>query len=119
MFKGVHPVLPCKDVAKTIEFYVKKLGFSLSFQDANEPKYAGVKRDNVELHLQWHESEEWERIERPMLRFLVDDVDALHDEYKGKGVFHDRTVLCDTTWGTREFAFFDPNNNGLTFYTGL
>ncbi len=59
MFREVHPVLPCRDVASAIEFYVDKLGFTLSFQDASDPKYAGVKRDSVELHLQWRDPKEW------------------------------------------------------------
>jgi uncharacterized glyoxalase superfamily protein PhnB len=50
-----------------------------------------------------------------MLRFLVDDIDELFQEYKEKGVFHERTQLRDTAWGTREFAFWDLNQNGLTF----
>jgi catechol 2,3-dioxygenase-like lactoylglutathione lyase family enzyme len=119
MFREVHPVLPCRDVASAIEFYVGKLGFTLRFQDASDPRYAGVRRDDVELHLQWHDSKEWAQVERPMLRFLVADVDTLHDELRSKGVFHQHTALRDTPWGTREFAFFDLNQNGLTFYRNL
>ena len=36
-----------------------------------------------------------------------------------RDVFHERTVLRETSWGTREFAFFDPDQNGLTFYCDL
>ena len=81
--------------------------------------YAGVGRDGIELHLQWHDPEEWKAVERPSLRILVDDVDALFEEYRTKGVFHDATALRDTPWGTREFAFYDPYQNGLTFYRDL
>lgn len=117
MFKAVNPVLPCKDVSESINFYVERLGFELGFQDsAKYPRYAGVRRDQVELHLQWHAAQEWERVERPMLRFIVADVDALHHEYADKGVFHQNTAVRDTAWGTREFAFYDLNQNGLTFY---
>lgn len=115
MFREVHPVLPCRDVASAIDFYVDKLGFALTFQDTSDPRYAGVRRDDVELHLQWHDPKEWAQVERPMLRFLVADVDALHDELRSKGVFHQNTALRDTPWGTREFAFYDLNQNGLTF----
>lgn len=117
MYKQVNPVLPCKNVTQAVNFYVEKLGFTLSFQDSAEsPHYAGVRRDDVELHLQWHDESEWERIERPMLRFVIDDVDLLFAEYAGKEVFHGNTAVRETTWGTREFAFFDSNQNGLTFY---
>lgn len=112
----VQPVLPARDVARLAKYYVEKLGFRLIFQDGTEPRYAGLRRDNVELHLQWHDPNEWNGLDRPMLRFLVSDVDALFREYKSQGVFHDRTALRSTPWGTREFAFYDPDQNGLTFY---
>lgn len=100
-----------------IRFYVGQLGFTLRFQDnAGDVRYAGVSRDNVVLHLQWHDPVEWTRVERPMLRFHVDGIDALFDEYKDKGVFHKNTALRETPWGTREFAFYDADGNGLTFY---
>ena len=120
MFQTVNPVLPCKDVSRAIDFYVKKLGFALGFQDAAEnPRYAGVHRDGVELHLQWHDATEWERVERPMLRFVVSNVDILYHEYEDKGVYHQNTAVRDTSWGTREFAFYDLNQNGLAFYQDL
>ena len=53
------------------------------------------------------------------LRIVVDDPDALYDEYKDKGVFYERTRLADTPWGTREFALYDLDRNALTFYRNL
>ncbi len=40
----------------------------------------------------------------------------LFQEYRDKEVFQEHTALQDTPWGTREFAFSDPDGNGLTFY---
>ncbi len=119
-FEQVQPVLPVQDVGAAIGFYVDRLGFSLAFRDSEDhPRYACVRRDGVELHLQWHDPSEWDRVERPMLRFVVPDIEALFDEYRGRDVFHDRTALRDTPWGTREFGFYDPDMNGLTFYRDL
>ena len=119
-FEQVQPVLPTRDVAAAIGFYVGRLGFELAFADSTEaPDYAGLRRGPVEIHLQSHDPAEWERVERPMLRFVVPDVEALFDEYAGQGVFHERTALRDTAWGTREFAFYDLDMNGLTFYRDL
>ena len=117
-FQAVRPVLPSRDVSALIEYYVTRLGFSLDFQDhATEPRYAVLKRDDVILHFQWHDPAEWQAgVDRPMVRFLVSDVQALFDEYKDKNVFHSRTALRKTDWGTEEFAFYDPDQNGLTFY---
>ena len=116
----IHPVLPVKDVVKALHFYVEKLGFKIAFADDDvKPFYASVKRDNIEIHLQWHDAKEWESVERPMLRFVTQNITSLYDEYKTKDVFHKNTSLKETDWGTREFAFYDLYKNGLTFYQGL
>ncbi|NER15482.1 glyoxalase/bleomycin resistance/extradiol dioxygenase family protein [Leptobacterium flavescens] len=120
-FQEIHPVLPVQDVVTALRFYVEKLGFNVAFaDDEKEPTYAAVKRDNIEIHLQWHDAKEWEvAVDRPMLRFVVQNIEGLFDEYKDKDVFHERTALKETPWGTREFAFYDPYKNGLTFYHDL
>ena len=115
----VHPVLPSKNVANTVNFYVQRLGFSPAFQDSDPPSYAGLRRDQIELHAQWHDASEWERVERPMLRFVVSNVRALFEEFRSQDVFHAQTALRSTPWGTREFAFYDLDRNGLTFYEDL
>jgi catechol 2,3-dioxygenase-like lactoylglutathione lyase family enzyme len=115
-FLQVQPVLGVQDVAASVDWYTGRLGFTLAFHAPEHPAYAVLTRDDVELHLQWHDPTEWGNGDRPMLRFLVADVDAVHAEFAPKGVFHDRTALRDTPWGTRELAFYDPDRNGLTFY---
>jgi len=119
-FEAVQPVLASQDVTKSVEFYVERLGFRLLGQDsATDPRYAVIRRDGVELHLQWHDPAEWSAGDRPMLRFVVPEVEALFEEYRQAGVFHAGTALRETPWGTREFAFYDPYRNGLTFYRDL
>ncbi|WP_179020439.1 bleomycin resistance protein [Winogradskyella forsetii] len=115
--KEIYPVLPVKDVTEAVEFYVKKLGFKLAFTDTTDAYgYAGVSRDGVEIHLQWHDSVEWVKgVDRPMLRIYVENIEALYLEYKTQNVFHDNTSLKETPWGTMEFAFYDLYGNGLTF----
>ena len=118
-FQEVHPVLPVRGVAKAVAFYTERLGFRLEFQDSPDtPRYAGVERDGVRLHLQWHDPVDYPGVENQNLglRFLIEDVDDLFAEYRDKGVFHAGTDLRDTPWGTREFAFYDPDGNGLFFY---
>ncbi|WP_179008465.1 bleomycin resistance protein [Winogradskyella forsetii] len=115
--KEIYPVLPVKDVTEAVEFYVKKLGFKLAFTDTTDAHgYAGVSRDGVEIHLQWHDSVEWVKgVDRPMLRIYVENIEALYLEYKTQDVFHDNTSLKETPWGAMEFAFYDLYGNGLTF----
>ena len=118
--KAVNPVLPSRNVNVSIKFYVERLGFKLLGQDSpSDPHYAVIRRDNVELHLQWHDPAEWSAVERPMLRFEVPEVEILFNEFKNVGVFHSKTALRETPWNTCEFAFFDPDQNGLTFYRDL
>src|SRR5579872_6807497 len=117
-FKMAIPVLPARDVSEAVRFYVDRLGFELRFQDSDDsPQYAGVRRGNVVLHLQFQFEKDFEAgtAGQAMLRLVVDDPDALFEEYRDKGVFHEWTKLVDTPWKTREFGFFDLNRNGLTF----
>jgi catechol 2,3-dioxygenase-like lactoylglutathione lyase family enzyme len=114
MFKQVQPILGTRDFAKGVAFYTERLGFALLFSHDNN--YAGFSRDNVELHMQFQYEHE---MQTTRLRLVVDDPDALFEEYRHVGVFHERTQLTNTPWGTREFAFYDLDGNGLTFYRDL
>jgi len=119
--KAIHPVLPVKNVKEALSFYVDKLGFEQLFVDDEvQPHYAGIRRDNIEIHLQWHDEAEWElTIDRPMLRIVTERIEALYREYSKTEVFHEQTALRETLWGTKEFGFYDLYKNGLTFYTNL
>jgi catechol 2,3-dioxygenase-like lactoylglutathione lyase family enzyme len=118
--KSVNPVLPARDVSATVSFFLNKLGFARIFQDApTEPKYAGVRRQGVELHIQWHDPAEWAAVERPSLRFNVEDLEGLLAEFRNRDAMGPEVAIRSTPWGTKEFAFFDPNQNGLTFYSDL
>jgi catechol 2,3-dioxygenase-like lactoylglutathione lyase family enzyme len=115
--EAVHPVLMVRSVTRSIEFYAR-LGFVLAFKDRPvDPMYAGVRRDAVELHLQWHEAKQWDHPnDRPTYRFVVQDVDGLAVEFRASGAQLDWTEVRDTAWGTREFHVRDPDANGLQFY---
>lgn len=114
MFRETHPILGTRDIERALKFYIERLGFQLAFRDSlTDTNYAGLRRDAVELHMQFQYEHEMSTMR---LRFLVEDPDALFAEYQDKDVFHQGTRLADTPWGTREFAFYDPDGNGLTFY---
>jgi catechol 2,3-dioxygenase-like lactoylglutathione lyase family enzyme len=113
----VHPVLAVRDVPAALHFY-ELLGFTLAFRDStSNAQYAGIRRDHVELHLQWHDANEWNHpVDRPTYRIVVDDVDALHSELTALAQPFDITPVSDMPWGTREFPMRDPEGNGLQFY---
>ncbi|MFN0152371.1 MAG: bleomycin resistance protein [bacterium] len=114
---SVQPVLMSRDVAASIQFY-EQLGFVRVFGGPPEmPRYAGIRRDGAELHLQWHAAAEMDVDgDRPTFRFVVADVDGLHREFLDAGVTKDIKPVADTPWGTREFHVRDPDGNGLQFY---
>jgi catechol 2,3-dioxygenase-like lactoylglutathione lyase family enzyme len=125
--QGVHPVLAASDVTVAVQFY-RGLGFTLLFQDTpEEPRYACVKRDDVELHIQWAGPEQWAHpVDRPAYRYIVSDVDAIYREFvECGGIAADRgqgspwAAPADTPWGTREFHIHDPCMNSLQFYRPL
>jgi hypothetical protein len=100
-----------------MDFYIQKLGFTLAFGDNADPlNYVGVRRDAVVLHIQFQFEHEMGAIR---LRFLVEDPDALFNEYRQRGVECSPNGIRDTSRGTREFALYDLDRNALTFYRGL
>jgi catechol 2,3-dioxygenase-like lactoylglutathione lyase family enzyme len=115
MFKETYPILGTRDVRRAIDFYTRQLGFKLAFGDegtptAETPNYVGFRRDAVVLHMQFQYEHEMGTIR---LRFLVEDPDALFREYRQRSV--ECHEVSDTSWGTREFALYDPDRNALTF----
>lgn len=121
---AVHPVLMAREVQRSIRFDLE-LGFATSFiDDQRNPRYAGLKRDAVEIHIQWNEIPESSNLQdRPAYRFLVQDVDALHHEFTLRSPRALATAEAtpwhspaNTPWGTREFHIHDPSDNSLQFY---
>jgi catechol 2,3-dioxygenase-like lactoylglutathione lyase family enzyme len=118
---AIHPVLMSRTLSESIRFF-DSLGFDLAFvDDPAEPRYAALRRDAVELHLQWADAGQWrEGVDRPAYRILVEDVDALFRELVARGVPPAEGSPWghpgDTPWGTREFHLADPDGNQLHFY---
>ncbi|WGK64241.1 glyoxalase superfamily protein [Croceiramulus getboli] len=116
--REIQPVLHVRDVKRALAYYAL-IGFDSVFTDDEaNPHYAGVARDGIEIHLQWHHASEWEvDIDRPQIRILTEGVDALYEELQSKVKISSGGQLRDTAWGTREFGIYDPDQNALIFYT--
>ena len=119
---AVHPVLAANDVMASVQFF-SRLGFTLVFQDSTSAaKYAVVRRDGVELHIQWAAADQWaHHLDRPVYRFIVSDVDALYAEFAGAGGVDGQpghispwARPAETPWGTREFHIRDPGRTGFS-----
>jgi uncharacterized glyoxalase superfamily protein PhnB len=76
-----------------------------------DPRYLGVARDGVWLHLQSYKPE---RAGMTDAFFWVADVDRLHDELAARGAAVELPPT-DQTWGTRETGIRDPDGNVLVF----
>ena len=121
---AVNPVLPARDVNESVRFF-RRLGFSLLFLDSEDrPRYAALERDGVEIHLQWADDSQWAYpTDRPAIRFVSSDVDALFEEFCGAGAIDPEepgqspwAAPGNTPWQTREFHVRDPAGNRLQFY---
>jgi uncharacterized glyoxalase superfamily protein PhnB len=113
------PILDVHDVGNALTYYVDQLGFQVDFRYEKDPNgYAGVKRDDVRLHMHWQSPEHFESGTAGGHRFRipVDNPDALFAEYRARGVLADGVSVHETEWGTREFGFEDPDGNGLVFF---
>src|SRR5260370_37940979 len=88
-FKELIPILDVRNVDTALHFYVERLGFDIGFRDEeHSDNYAGVRRDDVCLHMQWQHEEEFKKgtAGRVRGRDYVDVPHAVFGECKGKGV---------------------------------
>lgn len=109
------PILPSSDVRAGIDFYVQKLGFSEAFSHGEPASYAGVSRDGAMVHL--CQMDDAKAIAaQTMLRFSVQNLDALYDELKDSGAMHPNGSLQTKPWGTREFTLLDLDGVCVTFF---
>jgi catechol 2,3-dioxygenase-like lactoylglutathione lyase family enzyme len=108
-FTAINPVLPVRDLSASVRFYTERLGFDFTFGDRagsplkdglGAPGYGGVRRGNVELHLQWQDESEFTKgtVGLTMLRILVGDPDGLFEEYRTTSAVDGRTQIRETSW---------------------
>jgi uncharacterized glyoxalase superfamily protein PhnB len=115
MITSAIPVIAVSDSARAEDYYCGVLGFQKMFAyppDAKaEPRYVGVARDGVWLHLQSYKPE---RAGMTDAFLWVSDVDGLHAEVAARGAVV-QLPPTDQTWGTREVGIRDPDGNVLVF----
>jgi catechol 2,3-dioxygenase-like lactoylglutathione lyase family enzyme len=104
-FRAASPILPVSDLARSLDYYVRVLGFAVDWQDATG--MASVTRDGCALMLcqgdQGHAGT-WVWVG-------VADVDALHESLKARGAVV-RHPPSDYPWA-REMQVADPDGNVL------
>ena len=110
-WKAMIPVLPSQDIARDVEWHRKFTGFEPEFGDA---MYAGLKRNGLGLHLQWHaDTEEDPLLGGAVIKIFVDDIEPIFKEFMGRGTVTANKLRRNTPWGTHEFGFYDLNGNAI------
>ncbi len=116
----VNPVIPAIDMPSTIRFW-ERMGFLAIYDSTRygeEPiNYVVMRRDNLCVHLQHFDDIEDQFT--PHIKFQVQQVGKLLGDFKQKNLVEANLELRKTPWGTLEFAFFDPNRIGLTFFESV
>lgn len=106
----IVPVLSSADIARDVAWYKEKTGFAVSF--THEKMYAGLYRDGLEIHLQWHAGTEEDPLSGgAVIRMEVKNIRPLFEEFKQRGTVQEKDLRENTPWGTNEFAVFDLNSN--------
>ena len=118
------PIHHCADLERALAFYTNTLGASLEWRDHDPPgpSFAAVRwRDHV-IYLSSHAGD---GVAGAATYVLVDDVDAVFAELRGRGYVPraDRGPVyarpTDQTWGMRELYVLDPDGNCLRFAAAL
>jgi catechol 2,3-dioxygenase-like lactoylglutathione lyase family enzyme len=120
--ESVSPFFIARDVERSLDFYRDKLGFTVVFQEFEQPDrtpfFAIVSRDNVMLFLKGSgeavpnaQRYSWARWDA---YFLVPDPDMLAAEFEDRGVSFSE-ALKDTHDGLRGFELIDPDGHVLFF----
>ncbi|MBX9757574.1 MAG: VOC family protein [Beijerinckiaceae bacterium] len=115
MFKSAAAVLVVTDMAASLAHYRDAIGFEVAFEYGEPPFYAGLRRDDVIVHLM--QANQTSRTPgQSAIYAFVDDVDALHAQMKGLGA-HITQEPQDYPYGMRDFMVRDLDGNQLAFGT--
>ena len=108
---SIVPVLPTSDMARDIQWYQQKVGFTPAFGDK---MYAGMVRGDLEIHFQWHAGTEEDPVNGgSVIKIFVEDVQPFFDELVDRGTVPPEKLQKNTPWGTHEFGFYDLNKNAI------
>lgn len=107
----IIPVLPSADIQRDLVWYQEKAGFQFAFGDE---MYAGLKRDQQEIHLQWHaDTADDPLLGGSVIRIFVEDIHPVFKEFVERGTVQAEKLRLNTPWGTHEFGFYDLNQNAI------
>ena len=117
MLTSIAPQFLVDDLARSVEYYCRCLGFELDF--TYEGFYASVSRDGCAIHLKAAPKTVADRAHRKQHEHLdayiaLSNVVALHDELRSRGALVTKP-LEERAWSARDFYVEDPDGYILCF----
>lgn len=103
-------VLPVSDVSTSIDFYVEKLGFDLTFKWRDPPTYAVVKSGEIGIHLSLSSDNHKVSREHVHIAIFANDVNAVYQQCLDKGI-NIHAEIGDRDYGMRDFDITDPDGH--------
>jgi len=112
-FKKMSPQLRVAHIEHSIEFYTKKLGFSLDFR--YEDFYAGIIKDGHSIHLKCstRPGNDGKNKEDLDITFSVDSIERFYEEILSQSI-EIVQPLRNMPYG-KEFYIADPDGNRIAF----
>ncbi len=107
-FECAIPILNVKNFAASMDYYTNKLGFRKKWDWGEPPTFGCVERGKVEIFL----CEGGQGQPGTWMSIFVEDVDALHEEYKKSGA-KIRQAPTNYPWGVREMNVEDLDGHRL------
>lgn len=122
--KRFDPALPqvyVTDFEASCRFYVEELGFEIGYTYGEPAFYGLVQRGDTRLNLRHVDVSPFVEGVRDREALLtaaitVDDVSALFEEYRARGVSFQQE-LKRQPWGAQDFVVRDPDGNLIEFAT--
>jgi catechol 2,3-dioxygenase-like lactoylglutathione lyase family enzyme len=105
-----HPILSVSDVPAAIDFYTKKLGFTLAFADGDPPTFAGINLGETQIFLRQGAPSS----NGVAVYFVVGDANELAEFHRAGGV-NITEPIADRPYGLRDYNVQDLDGHILTF----
>jgi hypothetical protein len=114
------PLLPCRSVNETLEFY-KAIGSTITYQQKAPNNYIGLKIKSIEVHF-FGLKQLAPEANFSTCYLIVDDIDTLYANCRAglkglygklplKGIPRINTLKDMPTYGVRQFVIVDPSGN--------
>jgi predicted enzyme related to lactoylglutathione lyase len=106
-------LMPVSDLAKSLEYYLKVLGFSKRFEYGGF--YAGIEMGPVQIHLN---TKARTSPGSGDVYIFCDEVDGYYEEITRRGAKVEAPPKT-YDYGMRDFASYDPDGNRVSFGTPI